>query len=235
MATIDSLASDVAALNTRVTQIANQQSANSTSIHNLSVRTGELETKVAEHTTRLNEHAKVLENHENRISDIEDPIVFYDILPWKNECKLPSVNEYGEICIFLPPYTKEELRECNEDAPGIVQYKWWQKIFNPQYQGDVSFDFQDTHDYLESINLGPNSYIKLPLHMVIANANYPTRKFIIECPNQNLICTQRFYHIGEKQIITLYNYSNVTINIRTNDLLFRLTPMYGYETVLKRN
>lgn len=234
MATIDSLASDVAALNNRVTQIANQQSQNSTSIHNLGVRTTELESKVNIHEERLDAHDVTLTDHEERLLAIENPKVLYGTVPWKNECKLPSVNEHGEIDIFLPPYTKEELRECNEDAPGIVQYKWWQKIFNPQSQGDVSFDFQDTHDYLESINLGPHSYIRLPLHIILSSDNIPTRRFIIECSNPALICTQRFYHIGEQQTITLYNYWNVTINIRTNDPIFRLTPVYGYNPDLIR-
>ena len=241
--------SDFSALQNRVSQLESKYSTLSTTVNNngqsinsLSSRMSSAESTIKEHGNTLEEHGKTLQNHEerikkceNRLSSIEDKTLEYEpVNHYKYEFKWPSQDEQTkEVVVYMPPFSKEELRDYNESMPGLVDFKWYQKIYNPGKQGDVSFDFDDYQGFLKSINLGPHSFISFPLPIKF-NKTQDNRQLVIQCCYDNLVCTQQFIRYDVENVVTIFNYSNATINIPTGKPLFRLVPVYGYDVNLQQ-
>lgn len=184
------------------------------------------------------EHDEKLADHERRLKSIENPLLEYKVEEWRltNVFKFPSVDENGNAIIYMPPFTKEELRACNEDIPGVVSYKWYQKIFNPREQGDVSFDFDRSQSYLRSINIGPHATINIPVPIILLNNADERRVLLIECAAKGLVLSTVKYNTDlEDSVVTIYNFTNSTINIKTGEPLFKVSVVYGYPVELKLN
>lgn len=67
---------------------------------------------------------------------------------------------------------------------------------------------------------GPHSRITLPIPIKVVSER-PNRRLVIQSAKEGgLICTQQFFEFEKENVITLYNFTNSTINIMTNDLYF---------------
>lgn len=142
----------------------------------------------------------------------------------------PSVNsQLNVIELFMAPFTKDELRPHNQDVPGLVEFKWYQKIFNPNCDnGNVTFDFDNSHDWLKSISLGTHSRITIPIPIQVVSER-PNRRLVIQSAKGGLVCTQQFFEFEKENVITFYNFTNSTINIMTGEPILHLVPVYGYK------
>lgn len=240
MPTTDQLQTQLNALESKVSGIQSTVDTHSTSIHNLQVTTQDLSTRMVaaerlleEHSRILQEHQEILEDHERRLVLIEKDTIDYAVIPlYANyrDMMLPNFDEEaGCVNIYMPPFTKDELREYNPDIQGLVEYKWYQKIFNPTYeQGSVTFDFDDSRDFLKSISLGPSSQISFPLPLFFKQ-HQPNRKLVIQSNHVGLVCTTQFIEYEKENLITLFNFTSVTINLQTSNPILKLVPVYGYQ------
>lgn len=242
MATIDSLESEVRSLESRVNGMDTRLSSVETKSHNneqkITSILSDIDALKREDTRQQEvdkEHDRILKDHEGRLTSIENDVVEYQVEEWRlgNEFKYPAVNEQGEIEIYLPRYSKSELKECNEDIPGIISYKWYQKLFNPREQGDVSFDFA-IGDFLKSINIGPHAVINLPIPVVLLNDEDSRRRYFIESAIPGLVLSETSYNPDvDNQVVTIYNFTNGTINIQAGEPVFKVSAVYGYPITLK--
>lgn len=237
MATIDDLAAQVNQLQGTVNSLQSTVNGHSTSIHNLETNYNSLagrvktnEDNIAQHRKELNQHRIELDDHEKRLKLIEeDEIQYRSILFYKNAYKLPKIDENKNVLLYMPPFTKDELKEHNPDIPGLVEYKWYQKIFNPSHiEGNVTFDFDKSQDYLKSISLGPHSQINIPVPIELVKLRN-NRRLIIQSCYMGILLTQQFIEFEKENVITLFNFTNSTINILTGEPLFELMPVYGYD------
>lgn len=236
MPTTDQLQSQLNALSGTVSAQGSRISSNETSIHNLNqemaaakqrIKTNE--DNIAQHRIELDQHRKELDDHERRLKLIELDNFQYTVPHYVHNVKLPSLNEQNNsITLFMPAFTKDELKEYNESMPGLVDYKWYQKIFNPSFeQGAVTFDFDNSRDYLKSISLGPHSHINIPIPLLV-DALRPNRRLIIQSCYLGLLCSQQFMEFEKENVVTLFNFTNSTINIETNKPILELVSVYGY-------
>lgn len=238
MATLDSLQAQLNALEGTVSGISSSVSSQGTTIHNLEGNVQNLLTRMAaaestlqQHRAELDQHRIELDDHERRLKLIEEEDFKFSIIPYyKHPMKHPKADkDTGNVSVYMPAFTKDELKEYNPDVPGLVEYKWYQKIFNPvAQQGSVSFDFDNSKDYLKSISLGPSSHVSIPIPIHFIN-NRPNRKLVMQSAYLGLVCTTQFLEYEKENVITLYNFTNQTINIQTGEPLLILTSVYGYQ------
>lgn len=66
---------------------------------------------------------------------------------------------------------------------------------------------------------GPHSRITLPIPIKVVSER-PNRRLVIQSAKEGPVCTQQFFEFEKENVITLYNFTNSTINIMTNDLYF---------------
>lgn len=224
------------ALENRVNSVEASAHNNTQAINGLQSDVRNLQEEDKRQQKKDQEHDEKLDNHEKRLKSIENPLLEYKVEEWRlsNIFKYPSVDAQGNAIIYMPPFTKEELKACNEDIPGIVSYKWYQRIFNPTEQGDVSFDFDKSHTYLRSINIGPHATINIPVPIILLNNEDERRVLLIECAAKGLLLSTVKYNTNlEDSVVTIYNFTNSTINIKTGEPLFKVSVVYGYPVELK--
>lgn len=237
MPTTDQLQAQLNQLQGQVNSQADRISTVETGVHNaqqdiagMKPRIKSNEDNIAQHRIELDQHREELNDHERRLKLIELDNFQYTIPDYyEHPMKAPSLNEEtNSITVFMPPFAKAELREHNESIPGLVDFKWFQKIFNSSFeQGAVTFDFDDSKDYLKSLSLGPHSYINIPIPILV-EALRPNRRLVIQSCYPGLVCSQQFMEFEKENIITLFNFTNSTINIKTNEPILELVSIYGY-------
>lgn len=66
---------------------------------------------------------------------------------------------------------------------------------------------------------GHHSRITLPIPIRVVSER-PNRRLVIQSAKEGPVCTQQFFEFEKENVITLYNFTNSTINIMTNDLYF---------------
>lgn len=238
MATLDSLQAQLNTLESTVSGLSSSVSSQGTSIHNLEGNVQNLLTRMAaaestlqQHRAELDQHRIELNDHERRLKLIEEEDFKFSVVPYyKYPMKYPKADSAtGNVFVYLPPFTKDELKEYNPSVPGLVDYKWYQKVFNPVAQnGSVTFDFDNSKNYLKSISLGPSSQISIPIPLHFINER-PNRKLVMQSARPELVCTTQFLEYDKENVITLYNFTNSTINIQTGEPLLFLTSVYGYK------
>ena len=229
MPTTDQLQTQVNSLQGSLSSLSDTVSQHGTTIHNLTGNVENLllrmiaaEQTLQQHRAELDQHRLELNDHEARLKKIEENSFKFSVLPYyKNQGKNPSVNSrLNVIELFMAPFTKDELLPYNKDVSGLVEFKLYQKIFNPNCDnGNVTFDFYNSYDWLKSISLGPHSQIILPIPIKVVSER-PNRRLVIQSAKEGLVCTQQFFEFEKENVITFYNFTNSTINIMTNDLYF---------------
>lgn len=258
MPTTDQLQTQINQVNSRVDSLESRITSLETRMHNSEIEITSLRLRVTENENTLKTHNETINRHESkilldsrRLFNIENAQVFYKIskgeyssdgllLDGSLPLKRPSVTDTGSIKIYLPGYSRDMLIAINKDMPGFIDYKWYQKIFNPSYEKcSVCLDFDDSNRWIKSISLGPNAGIKivLPLEFhkefpytesLIGGYAAPNYKLLINSCYTGILCDKPFIKYDELNEIILYNYTSGTINLKVHEPIVELVPLYGY-------
>lgn len=258
MTTTDQLQTSINNLSSRIDSQESRVSSLETRCHNTETEIVSLKNRVSNNEETLKGHTEIINKHEKaillntrRLQNIENTVVSYRIsegeyssdglsLDGRLPLKRPSITDVGSILVYLPAYTRDMLMELNEGMPSLIDYKWYQKIFNPTHEdSSVCLDFDDSHNWIKSISLGPHAGIKvvLPLEFekelpytesLIGGYATPNFKLLINSCYPGIICTQQFIKYKEPNEIILYNYTSGTINLKVHEPIVELVPLYGY-------
>lgn len=233
MPTLDSLQSEIDALERRMYIAETKISSHDTSIQNHGVTLSQHSDKLKNHESRLQDHDNQLTKHDQRLHTLEDSSLKITLT---RVCKAPVVNTKGLIDIFMPDKLKlEDFEKFNQDVDIAQDFNWFRKISNSVGRGKVCFDF-DREKGIKAILLGQATRVLIPTGLKISNIT-PIKSTLKVVNSDDMVINKGLvYGIEiipetEEAIVSIHNYTGSTVHIYSGEILCSIAHMFQYKTV----
>lgn len=233
MATLDSLDQRLTLVENQISTLQNLMGNLSDDIHNLDTRLDSAESKLNNHEGRINQLELKVQNHEERLLLIEQSHINYTV---SRNVRYPKVAPQGFYLYMPKDLTVDIIMQFNH---GIVKqdWNWFNKIFNPNGYGKVSFDL-DKGDgkYIKTIVLGQNTRILIPTGITIKD--FTPIKSVLKAANESNNSKHKGICYGievlddsEELLISVFNPSSTIVSIAAGDILVQVLHLFSYHTV----
>lgn len=234
MATLDSLDKRLDVLEGRMDSAFIQIEGVSDMVHNLDTRMDSAESQLTNHESRIHQLELKVQNHEERLLLIENSHINYLV---SRDVKYPKVADQGFYLYMPKDLTVDILMEYNK---GVVQeWNWFNKIFNPNGYGRVSFDLDKVDKkFIKAIVLGQNTRVLIPTGITIQD--FTPIKSVLKVTNETDNSKRGIYYGievldgSDELIVSVFNPSSTLVSLAAGDILVQVLHLFSYHTVPKK-
>lgn len=234
MATLDSLDKRLDVLEGRMDSAFTHIEGVSDRVHNLDTRMDSAESQLTNHESRIHQLELNVQNHEERLLLIENSHINYLV---SRDVKYPKVADQGFYLYMPKDLTVDIIMEYNK---GVVQeWNWFNKIFNPNGYGRVSFDLDKVDKkFIKAIVLGQNTRVLIPTGITIQD--FTPIKSVLKVTNETDNSKLGIYYGievldgSDELIVSVFNPSSTLVSLAAGDILVQVLHLFSYHTVPKK-
>lgn len=235
--TIDELASRVYVLEGEVNQLHTNVNSLNTNVHNIDTRMDSAEEELRSHARELEEHQSMLEDHEARLKTIEDSSISYSVV---RRVKYPKKTDQGFLLYVPEDLTIDTLMQYNQEPIKEQKWNWFNKIFNRQSPGTVSFDlYKGEEQNIKSIVMGPNTRLIIPTGIIFDMVT--PYKSVLKVANQTTQSIEKGLAYGieilqsetGEAMVSVFNPTFAPVTLKADQVLVQVLHLFSYHTTPK--